>query len=179
MKYMVISDIHGDAACLKQALQRFEEEEAEVLLVLGDLLYHGPRNPIPQGYAPKECAALLNAYKQVIIAVRGNCDADVDQMMLDFAITAPYMLLPLEAGGRLCITHGHLAAETLHLQEGDLLLSGHTHVPGIWNHEAYTAMNPGSVSLPKEGAPSTYAVLEGRQITIKTMDGNTWKTANW
>ncbi len=179
MKYMVISDIHGDAACLKKALQRWEEEQAQALLVLGDLLYHGPRNPIPQGYAPKECAVLLNQYKKVIIAVRGNCDADVDQMMLDFAITAPYMLLPASGGRRICMTHGHLAEEMLHLQEGDLLLSGHTHVPGVWEKEMYTAMNPGSISLPKEETPHTYAVLEEHQIVIKTLEADVWKTANW
>lgn len=171
MKYMIISDIHGDIDCLRQALQRYESEEAQVLLALGDLLYHGPRNPIPEGYAPKECAALLNQYKDRIIAVRGNCDADVDQMMLDFAITAPYMILPLETGGRMVLTHGHHPVEMLHLQKGDLLLSGHTHVLKAEQQEGYTAVNPGSISLPKENNPKTYAVLENRQITIKTLEG--------
>ena len=171
MKYMIISDIHGDLQCLKQAMNRFEEEKADVLLVLGDLLYHGPRNPIPEGYAPKECAQLYNEYKDRIITVRGNCDADVDQMMVDFAITAPYMILPLEGGGRMVLTHGHNPMEDLHIQKGDLLLSGHTHVLKAEQLENYAWVNPGSISLPKENNPKTYATLEGRTVQIKTMDG--------
>lgn len=176
MKYMIISDVHGDLQCLKQAMGRFEAEQAQVLLILGDLLYHGPRNPIPAGYAPKECAALYNQYKDRIITVRGNCDADVDQMMVDFAITAPYMILPLEGGGRMVLTHGHHPVEMLHMQKGDLLLSGHTHVLKAEQLEDYAAVNPGSISLPKENNPKTYAVLEGREIQIKTLDGDVHTT---
>lgn len=179
MKYMIISDIHGDLECLQQVMLQWENEKAQALLVLGDLLYHGPRNPIPAGYAPKECAALLNEYKDKIIAVRGNCDADVDQMMLEFAITAPYMILPQEDGTRLVMTHGHHPLEELHLQQKDVLLSGHTHVLKAEKTETYIAINPGSISLPKEGNPKTYAVLENRQLAIKTLEGSLWKSLNW
>ena len=167
MKYMMISDIHGDAQCLQQAMERWEAEKADALLVLGDLLYHGPRNPIPQGYYPQACVQIFNQYKEKIIAVRGNCDADVDQMLVAFAIMAPYMILPLEGGGRLVLTHGHHPVEEVYLQPGDVLVSGHTHV--LKAEKAH--INPGSISLPKEGNPKTYAVLEGRQVTIKTLDG--------
>lgn len=179
MKYMIISDIHGDLACLEQVLRQWESEQAQALLVLGDLLYHGPRNPIPAGYAPKECAALLNAYRDKIVAVRGNCDADVDQMMLDFAITAPYMILPQEDGTRLVLTHGHHPVGELHLQQQDVLLSGHTHVLKAEKTAQYIAVNPGSISLPKEGNPKTYAVLENRRVMIKTLEGSLWKSLNW
>ena len=170
MKYMILSDIHGDAECLQKALDRYEKEGAQTMLLLGDLLYHGPRNPIPAGYAAAQCAQLLNPYADRIIAVTGNCDAEVDQMLLDFPIGAPYMILPME-GYRIVMTHGHRPLEELHLQAGDLLLHGHTHILKAEKENGYYVANPGSVSLPKGGNPRSYAVLEDRMLTIKNLDG--------
>jgi len=169
MKYLIASDIHGDARCLEKLLARYEAEEAQVLLLLGDLLYHGPRNPIPAGYAPQECAAMLNENKKQIISIAGNCDAQVDQLLLDFPISAPYMIFPWE-GGRLVATHGHIPEEELYLLPGDLIISGHTHVLKAEKVEDHYAANPGSVSLPKEGNPCSYAVLEGRTLRIKALE---------
>lgn len=171
MKYVIISDVHGDAECLQRALGRFEEEQADVLVLLGDLLYHGPRNPIPAGYAAANCADLLNAYADRIIAVTGNCDADVDQMLLNFPIGAPYMILPMEEGYRVVITHGHIPREALYLHPGELLIHGHTHLLKAEREQDGYVANPGSISLPKGGNPASYATLEGRTFIIKTLDG--------
>jgi hypothetical protein len=168
---MIISDIHGDALCLQKALGRFEEEKADVLILLGDLLYHGPRNPIPEGYAGASCAELLNGYADRIIAVTGNCDASVDQMLLHFPIEAPYMILPMEEGYRVVLNHGDIPRERLFLHPGELLLYGHTHVLKAEKVDGIYYANPGSISLPKEGNPKSYATLEGRNLIIKTMDG--------
>lgn len=191
MTYFVLSDIHGDVDCLKAALACWDRENAAYrdkhqkeeglaeelpVLCLGDLLYHGPRNNIPAGYAPKECAAVLNEYRRLFTVIRGNCDADVDQMMLQFPIMAEYMTLPLPGQGRLIMTHGHHDPASYFLEAGDVLLTGHTHVLKAEKRPLeggeYTYLNPGSVSLPKEGNPKTYAMLEGRTFTVKTMDGS-------
>ena len=171
MKILICSDIHGDLESAEKIVCAFKKSGAERLVILGDILYHGPRNDLPKTYNPKAVIPLLNSVSDSILAVRGNCDADVDQMMVDFAITAPYMILPLEGGHRMVLTHGHNPIEDLHIQKGDLLLSGHTHVLKAEQLEDYAWVNPGSISLPKEGNPKTYATLEGREVLIKTMDG--------
>ena len=176
MRYFVFSDVHGVAQALEKTLERFEKEQADVMLVLGDLIYHGPRNGVPDGYDPIRCVDLLNRYKDRIVAVRGNCDADVDQMMMEFAITAKYMILPTEWGFRMVLTHGHHPEEEFYIQPGDLLISGHTHVLKAEKKHNYYWLNPGSIALPKEGNPGTYAVIEGRQIEIKDLEGNIVKT---
>ena len=130
MKWMVASDIHGSAKYCRELLDAYEREEADRLLLLGDLLYHGPRNDLPEEYAPKVVISMLNAKKNNILCIRGNCDAEVDQMVLEFPILADYCMLDL--GTKLVYaTHGHLtSAEQLPpLREGDLFLQGHTHVP--------------------------------------------------
>lgn len=171
MKYVIFSDVHGDAEWLKKVLKRVDIEEPEAIIVLGDLLYHGPRNFVPAGYEPAECAKLLNQYQDRIIAVRGNCDAEVDQVLLSFAIEAPYMILPLGGGKRLMITHGHLPLSELHVQEKDIMVSGHTHLPRAEKADGHYWINPGSVSMPREGNPHSYAVLEEDVVTIKTLEG--------
>lgn len=176
MRYFVFSDVHGVAQPLEKTLERFEKEQADVMLVLGDLIYHGPRNGVPDGYDPIRCVDLLNRYKDRIVAVRGNCDADVDQMMMEFAITAKYMILPTEWGFRMVLTHGHHPEEEFCIQPGDLLISGHTHVLKAKKKHDYYWLNPGSVSLPKDGNPGTYAVIEGRHFEIKDLEGNIVKT---
>ena len=162
MRYLIASDIHGALPPAEALTTRFHEEGADRLLLLGDLLYHGPRNPLPEGYAPAEVAKLLNGYADRITAVRGNCDAEVDQMVLDFPVLADYCILP--AGEKLIYaTHGHIynGKNPPPLAEGDILLHGHTHVPA-WTEfgQRNVCLNPGSLSIPKENSPHSYMTLE-------------------
>ena len=172
MKWMIASDIHGSAACCEKLLAAFGREQADRLLLLGDLLYHGPRNDLPQGYAPKEVIAQLNGVKDKVFCVRGNCEAEVDQMVLPFPVLADYCLL--EQKGRVIFaTHGHhynLENPPL-LQPGDVLLHGHTHIPAKDNSLGFWYLNPGSVSIPKENSPHSYMTLEDGQFLWKDLDG--------
>lgn len=174
MKYLFASDIHGSAYYCRKLLDAFREEQAERLVLLGDLLYHGPRNDLPREYAPKEVIALLNEHKNKIYAVRGNCEAEVDQMVLEFPVMADYCILSVD-GRIFYATHGHIYNQDNlpPLQEGDILIHGHTHVLKAQQMDGYILLNPGSVSIPKEGNPATYAVLENSIFTIKDFDGNT------
>ena len=173
MKYMFASDVHGSAYYCRLMLEKYKEEQAERLVLLGDLLYHGPRNDLPKEYAPKEVIKMLNGMKNDIYAVRGNCEAEVDQMVLEFPVMADYCILSID-GKTLYATHGHVYNENnLPLfHEGDILIHGHTHVLKAEQKEGYILLNPGSVSIPKEGNPPTYAVLEDKTFTIKDFDGN-------
>lgn len=171
MKIMVASDIHGSALYCRRMLERFDEEGADKLLLLGDLLYHGPRNPLPEEYNPKAVAEMLNARKQQILCVRGNCDGEVDQMMLEFPIMADYCILSV--GSRMVFaTHGHHHNENSlpMLQEGDILLHGHTHIPVLEDRGAYMLANPGSVTLPKQNSVRGYLLLEEGALTLKDLD---------
>ena len=174
MKYLFASDIHGSAYYCRKLLDAFRDEQAERLVLLGDLLYHGPRNDLPREYAPKEVIALLNEHKNKIYAVRGNCEAEVDQMVLEFPVMADYCILSVD-GRTFYATHGHIYNQDNlpPLQEGDILIHGHTHVLKAQQMDGYILLNPGSVSIPKEGNPATYAVLENSIFTIKDFDGNT------
>lgn len=174
MKYLFASDIHGSAYYCRKLLDAFREEQAERLVLLGDLLYHGPRNDLPREYAPKEVISLLNEHKNKIYAVRGNCEAEVDQMVLEFPVMADYCILSVD-GRTFYATHGHIYNQDNlpPLQEGDILIHGHTHVLKAQQMDGYILLNPGSVSIPKEGNPATYAVLENSIFTIKDFDGNT------
>ena len=144
MKLLIASDIHGSAYYCRTLLRRYEEERADRLILLGDLLYHGPRNDLPKEYAPKEVLAMLNERKEEILCVRGNCDTEVDQMVLRFPILADYGFL-YEQGRMIFLTHGHVFHEQNlpMLKKGDILLHGHTHVPACREHETYVYMNPG------------------------------------
>lgn len=177
MKWMIASDIHGSALYCGQLLEALQREGAGRLLLLGDLLYHGPRNDLPEGYAPKEVIAQLNGVKQKIFCVRGNCEAEVDQMVLAFPVLAETCLL--EAPGSLVFaTHGHhvnLQNPPL-LGPGDVLLHGHTHVPAKVLQDGWWYLNPGSVSLPKEGSARGYMTLEGGAFTWKTLAGEAYDT---
>lgn len=179
MKWMIASDIHGSAKWCRELLAAFDREQADRLLLLGDILYHGPRNDLPEEYAPKEVIALLNARKDRLACVRGNCDCEVDQMVLEFPVLADYCLLPV--GKHLVYaTHGHVYNESNlpPLMPGDILLHGHTHIPCCNRHETYTYLNPGSVSIPKEQSPHGYMILEGTKFTWKTMEGKVWQEFN-
>lgn len=171
MKLMIASDIHGSAYYCKRLLDAFAREGADRLLLLGDILYHGPRNALPRDYAPAEVAGLLNPLRERILCVRGNCDSEVDQMVLSFPMMADYCLLEIN-GLTLFATHGHLYNEgdLPPLCEGDVLLNGHTHVPHLTPHEHYTFLNPGSVSIPKENSAHSCALLEGQQFRFLNLD---------
>ncbi len=175
MKLLIASDIHGDLDSIEKVFFAYEKEGADKLLLLGDLLYHGPRNDLPPTYAPKAVLACLNLNKENILTVRGNCDTEVDQMVLDFPILADYVWLYLD-GLSILATHGHRfnTQTPPPMNKGDILLHGHTHVLKIeefGNGNWY--INPGSAALPKECNPRTYAIYENRRFTIKDFDGNT------
>ena len=162
MKWMIASDLHGSAYYCKKMVEAFEREGADRLLMLGDLLYHGPRNDLPRDYAPKEVIPMLNGLKNKLCCVRGNCEAEVDQMVLDLPVMADYCILP--AGEKLIYaTHGHIynGKNPPPLAEGDILLHGHTHVPA-WESfgDGNLYLNPGSLSIPKENSPHSYMILE-------------------
>lgn len=177
MKLMIASDIHGSAYYCRKLLEAWNREQPEKLLLLGDILYHGPRNDLPRDYAPKQVISMLNEKKDEILCVRGNCEAEVDQMVLEFPVLADYAIF-YEAGHMIFATHGHQYNEknVPPLKKGDILLHGHTHVPGYQKHEMYTYVNPGSVSIPKEGSEHGYLMLEDGVFIWKTLDGTVYKT---
>ena len=174
MKWMIASDLHGSAYYCRKMLEAFEREGADRLFLLGDLLYHGPRNDLPREYAPKEVIPLLNGKKEKLLCVRGNCDAEVDQMVLEFPVLADYAVLPV--GQRLIYaTHGHIyhVKNLPPLAPGDVLLHGHTHVPA-WTEfgQGNLYLNPGSVSIPKENSPHSYMTLEGNTMQWKALESS-------
>ena len=174
MKWMIASDLHGSAYYCRKMLEAFEREGADRLFLLGDLLYHGPRNNLPREYAPKEVIPLLNGKKEKLLCVRGNCDAEVDQMVLEFPVLADYAVLPV--GQRLIYaTHGHIyhVKNLPPLAPGDVLLHGHTHVPA-WTEfgQGNLYLNPGSVSIPKENSPHSYMTLEGNTMQWKELESS-------
>ena len=174
MKLLIASDIHGAAGYCRDLLAAWEREGADRLLLLGDLLYHGPRNDLPREYAPKEVIPLLNGKKEKLLCVRGNCDAEVDQMVLEFPVLADYAVLPV--GQRLIYaTHGHIyhVKNLPPLAPGDVLLHGHTHVPA-WTEfgQENLYLNPGSVSIPKENSPHSYMTLEGNTMQWKELESS-------
>lgn len=172
MKFLIASDIHGSEFYCKKVIETFENEKADRLILLGDILYHGPRNDLPEGYAPKKVIELLNPMKDKILCVRGNCDTEVDQMVLNFPILADYAILPV--GEKLVyMTHGHNFNENNlpPLGNGDILLHGHTHVPKCVEHESYVYLNPGSASIPKENSWHGYMTLCDGEFLWKDFDG--------
>ena len=176
MKWMIASDIHGSSLYCGQLLEAYNREKADRLLLLGDILYHGPRNDLPEGYAPKRVIEMLNPLQKDIFCVRGNCDTEVDQMVLQFPIMADYALLAL--GKRaVFITHGHIYhnAHLPPLHPGDILLHGHTHVPACEEYASHIYPNPGSVSIPKENTPRGYMTLTENLFLWKTLQGETYR----
>ena len=177
MNLMIASDIHGSARYCRDLLAAFDREGADRLVLLGDLLYHGPRNDLPREYDPKKVTAILNGLKTQVLAVRGNCDAEVDQMVLEFPIMADYMALFLE-GRMVFVTHGHLFNEENlpNFNPGDVLIHGQTHVRAAADRGAYFFLNPGSMALPKGDGVHSYMVYEDGVFTTKDMDGAVLET---
>lgn len=171
MKLMIASDIHGSLYYCDLMLKAFETEKADKLLLLGDILYHGPRNDLPKDYNPKEVIEKLNAISDKIICVRGNCDTEVDQMVLNFPIMADYGVLYVD-GTQIYATHGHKYGEQNPptCVKNAILLGGHTHVPKCQEYENYTYINPGSVSIPKEASPHSYIVFENNTFVWKDLE---------
>lgn len=167
MKYVIASDIHGSAYYCNLLRERYRAEGAEKLILLGDLLYHGARNALPRDYSTLETAEILNSMKEDILCIRGNCDSQVDTLVLEFPVEADFAFLPV--GARTVIfTHGHLMPAAL--KRGDVLVNGHFHVPAIEEREHYTYVNCGSVSIPKEGSRHSYLVIEDGTLLWKDVE---------
>ena len=171
-KILIASDIHGSSRFCRKLLDRIAAEGPDRVLLLGDLLYHGPRNPLPEEYDCPQVCAMLNGLKDRVLAVRGNCDCEVDQMVLDFPILADYALLEVD-GVHIYATHGHLWNEgnLPPMAPGTILLHGHTHVPACADHGDFFYLNPGSVSIPKEGSAHSYMTLENGLFQWKDLEG--------
>jgi len=180
MRYLIASDIHGSAFYCDQLLKAYEREGADRLLLLGDILYHGPRNDLPKDYAPKTVITMLNNIKQEIICVRGNCDTEVDQMVLEFPIMAEYALISNDKR-MLFATHGHKMNKNNPpmLKQGDILLNGHFHVPACETLDEFIYMNPGSVSIPKENSAHSYMIMEDNLFVWKDLEGNEYNRFEW
>ena len=170
MKLLIASDLHGSAYYCKRLLEQFEKEQAQKMIFLGDILYHGPRNDLPKDYNPKEVIAMLNSMAAQILCVRGNCDCEVDQMVLQFPILAEYAVLFLE-GRTVYLTHGHTVncEHPLAFSQGDVLIHGHTHVPVCEEHDSFVYLNPGSVSIPKASSAHSYMIYEDGVFTWKNL----------
>lgn len=171
MKLMIASDLHGSAYYCQKLVDAYHAEKPDKLLLLGDILYHGPRNDLPCDYAPKKVIEMLNPLAAHLLCVRGNCEAEVDQMVLSFPVMADYAYLSID-GVDIFATHGHLHGEENPppLQNGTILLCGHTHVPVFKPYDKWTYVNPGSLSIPKENSNHSYMILENRILYWKTTD---------
>ena len=171
MKILFLSDIHGVPSTLEQALAAAEPLKYDKIVLLGDLLYHGPRNGVPDFYDPVKVVEILNGLKDKIVAVRGNCDAEVDQMMFKFPMMSDYAILETEKE-KFFLTHGHLWNECNlpPLGTGTVLAHGHTHIPVLKQLECgITIFNPGSVSLPKGGSSRSFGFYDGESLSVKTI----------
>ncbi len=172
MKLLIASDIHGSAYYCRKLIDAYNSEKADRLILLGDLLYHGPRNDLPKDYAPKEVIAMLNGLKNEILSVRGNCEAEVDQMVLEFPVLADYAVIMTDSGQTVYLTHGHHynIENPLPMKEGDVMIYGHTHVPLDETRAGIRFLNPGSVSIPKQNSGHSFLVLEKGIFTFKNLE---------
>ncbi len=179
MKLMIASDIHGSEYYCKKLFDVYRAQKPDKLILLGDILYHGPRNDLPRDYNPKSVIQLLNGIKNSLICVRGNCDTEVDQMVLEFPVLADYSLIYAD-GLEIYATHGHHIDSLLedYMPQGSIVLAGHTHVPACEERGRYTYINPGSVSIPKDNSCHGYIILEDGRFVWKDFDGNIIKEYN-
>ncbi len=177
---LFISDIHGSATALQRALVWKAKLNSNVLVLLGDLLNHGPRNPIPDGYDPQAVATTLNGMADRIVAVRGNCDSEVDQALCDFPLMAEYNWLVID-GRRLCLTHGHrYGPDNLPpLAPGEGIVFGHSHIPVAHWQRDRLHFNPGSITLPREGGVASFGHFDGERFRVMDFAGNTLASASW
>ena len=173
MKLFIASDIHGSAFYCQKMIDAYKKEKADKLVLLGDVLYHGPRNDLPEGYNPKQIIEILNPLAEEILCVRGNCDTEVDQMVFSFPVLSDNALIFAD-GITLLAAHGH--KETPKLSKGSILLNGHTHVPAFEEKDGYIRINPGSVSIPKENSEHGYIIFEDRTFIWKNLDGEIYRT---
>ena len=173
MNLMFISDIHGSEYWLDQALKVYKEGDFDRLIILGDLLYHGPRNPLPQGYNPQNVLVKLNALKEDIIAIQGNCDSEVDQMVLEFPILNKECHLLLD-NQDFYLCHGHHLdeAQLPNIRQGTIICHGHTHIPRIDTVDSYTLFNPGSITLPKMSTPHSYGTYIDGELRVMDLEGH-------
>lgn len=168
---MIASDIHGSAYYCEKMIEAYKSEGAKKLVLLGDILYHGPRNDLPKGYEPKKVIEMLNKIKGEILCVRGNCDTEVDQMVLDFPVLADYAVI-YDGDVTMYLTHGHkYNPDNLPpIKKGDFLVNGHTHIPANENMGNFTYINPGSVSIPKNGSKHSYIIYENGKFEFKELN---------
>ena len=172
MKFLIASDIHGSATWCRKFIDAIHAEKPDKIILLGDILYHGPRNDLPNGYDPKEVIALLNPLADRILAVRGNCDAEVDLMLLPFAVEDSAVIAA--DGLRIVAQHGHHLPSCPPIpgvRPGDVVLSGHTHIPRGETVDGVHFWNPGSTTLPKGGFPASYGVFEAGAFRVFGLDG--------
>ena len=178
MKYLLISDIHGCLPALQRALHFYKEQHCDMLCILGDIINYGPRNQLPEGLTPKGIVEQLNAMADDIVAIRGNCDSEVDQMLLNFPIMADYLLL-VDGNKRLILTHGHVYnKEKRPLGKCDALFYGHTHLWELTRTPQGVVCNLGSITFPKGGNPPTFATYEDGVISVYRTDGTLLQTMN-
>ena len=176
MKLFIASDVHGSAYYCEKMLECYKNEKADKLVLLGDILYHGPRNDLPKEYAPKKVIEMLNNIKDEILCVRGNCDTEVDQMVLQFPILADYAFLYWK-DKMVFVTHGHNhnLKNMPMLKKGDILLHGHTHIPACEKTDICTYVNPGSISIPKENSVNGYIMFDENEFWWKDFNNNILK----
>ncbi len=171
MKLLFFSDIHGVPSTLLRVFGHADALTPDHLVLLGDALYHGPRNGVPEAYDASEVVRLLNSRKQSLVAVRGNCDSEVDQQMLEFPIMAEYAEI-IAGERRFFLTHGHRynRGNVPPVPDGTVLAHGHTHIPEITRVYGITVFNPGSLSLPKGGFPRSFGFFDGERLSVRRLD---------
>lgn len=173
MRFLVISDIHGSVTAFEKVLDIFNEGSFDKIIICGDLLYHGARNPLPEGYNPKTLSELLNNVKENLIVVKGNCESEVDSMVLDFPISGDYSHL-ITPELNVFLSHGHVySPENLpSLKAGSVFISGHTHIPTADKIDSIYCLNPGSISLPKGGFNPSYGILTDNVWEVRDLNEN-------
>ena len=171
MKLLVVSDIHGSAYYAEKIPEIFEKEKADKIIVLGDLYYHGPRNPLTKDYSPMKVAEILNSLKDRLEVIKGNCDAEVDEMISEFKFKE-HLLLDVN-NLKVYFTHGHKNnMDNLPDEQIDMMVYGHFHTGFIVKKDGIIFANPGSISLPKDNTKNSYLILDKESIVLKDIDGN-------